>query len=299
MLPLERLWQSQNRTPVLVISGIIILVIAIVDWWTKPYVSLGFLYLFPIMFAAAFLPRWVVALLGVVCAVLAELFSSLDPSFVRLTFETLALAGCGLFVGELVRNRRLSLESQARLKALVETSPAAIVTVDERGFIELANRAAVELMVPRGGDLIGDPIAAFLPELHHALRWEEAPQFRASMQCQGHRGNGETFTADVWFSTYKEGTTPKLAAIIADAGEEEVVGAPGTAEHREQTVLNSRETEVLRLLVQGLANKEIAGRMEISESAVKNTIQQLFAKTGVRTRSQLVRVALEQYRNAL
>jgi len=73
----------------------------------------GFLYLFPIMFAAAFLPRWFVALLGVVCAVLAEVFSSLDPSFVRLTFEALALAGCGLFVGELVRNRRLSLESQA------------------------------------------------------------------------------------------------------------------------------------------------------------------------------------------
>ena len=299
MLPLERLWHEQNRTPVLAISGIIILVIAVVDWWTKPYVSLGFLYLFPIMFAAAFLPRWFVALLGVVCAVLAEVFSSLDPSFVRLTFETLALAGCGLFVGELVRNRRLSLESQARLKALVETSPAAIVTVDERGFIELANRAAVDLMVPRGGDLIGDPIAAFLPELHHALRWEEAPQFRASMQCQGHRGNGETFTADVWFSTYKEGPTPKLAAIIADLNEEEVVSAAGNVEHREQAALNSRETEVLRLLVQGLANKEIATRMEISESTVKNTIQQLFAKTGVRTRSQLVRVALEQYRSAL
>jgi PAS domain S-box-containing protein len=299
MLPLERLWQSQNRTPVLAISGIIILVIAVVDWWTKPYVSLGFLYLFPIMFAAAFLPRWFVALLGVVCAVLAEVFSSLDTSFVRLTFETLALAGCGLFVGELVRNRRLSLESQARLKALVETSPAAIVTVDERGFIELANRAAVDLMVPRGGNLIGDPIAAFLPELHHALRWEEAPQFRASMQCQGHRGNGETFTADVWFSTYKEGPAPKVAAIIADVAEEEAVGAPGTVEHREQAALNSRETEVMRLLVQGLANKEIAGRMEISESAVKNTIQQLFAKAGVRTRSQLVRVALEQYRNIL
>jgi len=299
MLPLERLWHAQNRTPVLAISSIIILVIAVVDWWTKPYVSLGFLYLFPIMFAAAFLPRWFVAMLGIVCAVLAEVFSSLEPSFVRLTFETLALAGCGLFVGELVRNRRLSLESQARLKALVETSPAAIVTVDARGFIELANRAAVELMVPRGGDLIGDPIAAFLPELHHALRWEEAPQFRASMQCQGHRGNGESFTADVWFSTYKEGLAPKLAAIIADVSEEEPVVAPGIAEHREQTVLNSRETEVLRLLVQGLANKEIAGRMEISESAVKNAIQQLFAKTGVRTRSQLVRVALEQYRSAL
>ncbi len=71
------------------------------------------------------------------------------------------------------------------------------------------------------------------------------------------------------------------------------------AEHPERAALNNRETEVLRLLVQGLANKEIAARMEISESAVKNTIQQLFAKTGVRTRSQLVRVALEKYRNVL
>jgi two-component system nitrate/nitrite response regulator NarL len=56
---------------------------------------------------------------------------------------------------------------------------------------------------------------------------------------------------------------------------------------------------VLRLVVQGLANKEIASRMNISESAVKNTLQQLFGKTEVRTRSQLVRVALERYRDLL
>jgi len=299
MVAIERLWHDRSRTPVLTISGAIILIIAVVDWWTKPYVSLGFLYLFPIMFAAAFLPRWLVALLGVVCAALAEVFSSLEPSVIRLSFETLALAGCGLFVGELVRNRHLSLKSQARLTALVETSPAAIVTVDERGFIELANRAAVVLLAPRDEDLIGNPIAAFLPELHHALRWEEAPQFRASMQCRGHRGDGETFTADVWFSTYKEGATPKLAAIIADVSEGQDSSNPQLSEHGERAALNARETDVLRLLVQGLANKEIAARMEISESAVKNTIQQLFAKTGVRTRSQIVRVALEQYRTIL
>ncbi len=301
MVRLDRLWEEQNRTPVLLLSGAIVLVVAVVDWLTKPYVSLGFLYLFPIMLAAAFLPRWSIALLGVVCAILAEVFSSLDQSIVRLAFETLALAGCGLFVAELVRNRRLNLQTEQRLKALVETSPAAIVTVDERGFIELANRAAAELMAPREGQLIGNPIAAFLPELHHALRWEEAPQFRASMQCQGHRGNGESFTADVWFSTYKEGPTPKVAAIIADVTEDTGVGGSSSlaSEHRERAELNSRETDVLRLLVQGFTNKEIAGRMEISESAVKNTLQQLFAKTSVRTRSQLVRVALEQYRSVL
>jgi len=300
MVSLERLWNERNRNTILVISGTIILVIAVIDWFTKPYVSLGFLYLFPIMFAAAFLPRWLIAAIGVVCAVLAELFSSLEPSFVRLTFVSLALVGCGLFVGELVRNRRLSLAAQARLKVLVETSPAAIVTVDERGFIELANAAAVEVLAPRAGNLIGDPVAAFLPELHHALRWEEAPQFRASMQCRGHRGNGEAFTADVWFSTYKEGSNPKLAAIIADVSEEAEIGLAASAlgtppESRVMAVLNTRETDVLRLLVQGLANKEIAARMEMSESTVKNTIQQLFAKTGVRTRSQLVRIALESF----
>jgi PAS domain S-box-containing protein len=308
MISIERLWNERNRTKVLVISGIFILVIAIIDRLTDRYVSLGFLYLFPIMFAAAFLPRWLVVLIGLVCAFLAEQFSGLPFSSVRLTFEALALVGCGLFVAELVRNRRLSLLSQARLKVLVETSPAAIVTVDERGFIELANAAAVELLSPRSGNLIGDPVAAFLPELHHALRWEEAAQFRASMQCRGHRGSGEAFTADVWFSTYKEGLNPKLAAIIADVSEEADVGlgaaalGGGTASSDGRDVitsLNSRETDVLRLLVQGLANKEIAARMEISESTVKNTIQQLFAKTGVRTRSQLVRVALEQYRSML
>ena len=112
----------------------------------------------------------------------------------------------------------------------------------------------------------------------------------------------KSFTADIWFSTYKEGTAPKLAAIIADVTEE--IAAPeqsfdAAADDEARASLNSRELDVLRLLVQGLANKEIAARMDISESTVKNTLQQLFAKTNVRTRAQLVRVALEQYRDTL
>ncbi|MDP8982331.1 MAG: helix-turn-helix transcriptional regulator [Acidobacteriota bacterium] len=303
MLHVERIWDQRNRTAVLLISGAIVLAIALVDWWTKPYVSLGFLYLFPIMLTAGFVPRWTVVLVGVACAVLSERFSSLDPSDapIRLGFETLALTGCGLFAAELIRNRRLTFEAQERLRILVETSPAAIVTVDERGFIELANRAAADLMAPRDGHLVGHPIAAFLPELHHALRWEEGPQFRTSMQCRGHRGNGESFLADVWFSSYKEGATPKLAAIIADVTEERSAngGSPVPLDDQERTPLNSREIEVVRLVVQGLANKEIASRLDISESSVKNTLQQLFAKTEVRTRGQLVRVALERYRDLL
>ena len=56
-----------------------------------------------------------------------------------------------------------------------------------------------------------------------------------------------------------------------------------------------RERAVLRGVFEGLSNKEIGARLEISESSVKAALQQLFQKTGVRTRSQLVRIALEQF----
>lgn len=63
--------------------------------------------------------------------------------------------------------------------------------------------------------------------------------------------------------------------------------------------LTDREKRTLRYLFEGLGNKEIASQLGISESAVKASLQQLFAKTGVRTRSQLVRVALEEYREVI
>jgi DNA-binding NarL/FixJ family response regulator len=61
--------------------------------------------------------------------------------------------------------------------------------------------------------------------------------------------------------------------------------------------LTERERQVLGDILGGLSNKEIAAKSQVSESAVKAVLQQLFHKTGVRTRSQLVRIALEQYRD--
>lgn len=52
---------------------------------------------------------------------------------------------------------------------------------------------------------------------------------------------------------------------------------------------------MLKSVFEGLTNKEIGGRLQISESSVKAVLQQLFDKTGVRTRSQLVRIALEKH----
>ena len=63
--------------------------------------------------------------------------------------------------------------------------------------------------------------------------------------------------------------------------------------------LTERELAVLRRLLRGLANKEIGTELGVSEASVKASLQGLFDKLGVRTRSQLVKVALEQYRAVL
>jgi DNA-binding NarL/FixJ family response regulator len=72
-----------------------------------------------------------------------------------------------------------------------------------------------------------------------------------------------------------------------------------TTEAARRARFTERDRIVLRGVFEGLANKEIAERLHVSESAIKASLQQLFSKTGVRTRSQLVRVALEQYRREL
>ena len=48
--------------------------------------------------------------------------------------------------------------------------------------------------------------------------------------------------------------------------------------------LSARQSEVLRGILDGLANKEIAWKLNASESSIKAVIQELFRKAGVRTR---------------
>jgi DNA-binding NarL/FixJ family response regulator len=97
------------------------------------------------------------------------------------------------------------------------------------------------------------------------------------------------------------------AALLAQAIRDVMAGKVWLDQEQLQTALNrevslppetrsrrftEREQQVLSYVFEGLANKEIAARIGVSESSVKAILQQLFSKTGVRTRSQLVRIAL-------
>ena len=98
----------------------------------------------------------------------------------------------------------------------------------------------------------------------------------------------------------KDMSVDALAERIREAAGVPAVEGIGIVPIREPVKqLTEREAVVLRLVVEGLQNKEIGGELGCTEAAVKGTLQQLFHKTGTRMRSQLVRFALEHYRNQI
>jgi two-component system, NarL family, response regulator YdfI len=59
-------------------------------------------------------------------------------------------------------------------------------------------------------------------------------------------------------------------------------------------VLTPREIEVLRMMAQGLGNKEIASQLGISDHTVKFHISSIFAKLGASSRTEAVTVGIRQ-----
>jgi two-component system, LuxR family, sensor kinase FixL len=236
MKDLLSIYTPANRTRMVAFAYFLIGAIAAVDWWATHYISLGFLYLFPIIIVGGFLSRIWIVVVALLCAFLQEAFSNLpeNEAVIRLLFSSAGFVGTGLFISEMIRNRRNvlkhseELEDQVKLRqdaeqqsrSLIESSPAAIVTIDSDGKVLLVNEAAQQLLAPRAAALQGQAIKSYLPALETVLRTQSSRSFRTTLQCTGQRSDGEVFLAGVWFSTYTTSSGPRLAAIIVDLSED-------------------------------------------------------------------------------
>jgi PAS domain S-box-containing protein len=230
------IYTRMDRRLLILAGTVLIAAIAFTDWFTQPYISIGFLYLFPIILISGILNRWQIVCVALGCAILQEVFSNLPSSeaIVRLILSSAGFVGTGLFVFESARNRRIVMqhleevegqirlrhEAEEQLRVLVESSPASILTIDSNGEILLANQAAQEILASGKEELKSQSIQKYLPALLIAARSKQSHPFRTTMQCCGQRADGETFLAGIWFATYSTQSGNRLAAIIVDLSEE-------------------------------------------------------------------------------
>ena len=80
---------------------------------------------------------------------------------------------------------------------------------------------------------------------------------------------------------------PSIAPLLLEASNKEEKQDDVTG------VLSSREHEVLKLIAEGLFNKEIAYKLSISEKTVKNHVSNIFKKIGVSDRTQAAVYAIK------
>ena len=88
-----------------------------------------------------------------------------------------------------------------------------------------------------------------------------------------------------------------IDAISPDSGGQDVVVSIPRAMHErlgEEPIerLSEWQTEIVVLAARGLSNHEIARELEISEATVKRHLANIYAKIGVKSRSEAVRIAL-------
>jgi len=223
-------------------AAMLVLLIAYLDW-IVPEDSIGYLYIVPILLASAILRGWQIAASAALCGILCEAFSPFEffsaahpapGAAIRVIIGGVGFALAGYFVSELNLKRRLMaqnteererqvqlrLEAEQQLRVVIETSPLAILILDNQGTISLANESAERLLGLSAERIHGAEIQAHLPVLNRFLKMQRSSaQVRTTVESRGQRADGDVFLAHVWLSTFETQSGRHLAAFIWDASE--------------------------------------------------------------------------------
>jgi NarL family two-component system response regulator LiaR len=95
----------------------------------------------------------------------------------------------------------------------------------------------------------------------------------------------------IWLGLKLTGTKERVVVkeVLVPAGE------PFVPDERKRVDLGitPRELEILELIAQGLSNREIAGKLYVSENTVKTHSSRVFDKLGAKRRTQAVQLGKE------
>jgi len=129
-----------------------------------------------------------------------------------------------------------------------------------------------------------DAAIVLLTEVRHARSISRL--LRSGVRAILPRGSDPDDVLSAIYAAYDGPTAESLAAVYGEH--------PLEVEDELSEEITSRETDVLRMLAEGLVNKEIAARLGISEHTVKFHISSILDKLGASTRTEAVTLGIRR-----
>jgi two-component system, LuxR family, sensor kinase FixL len=135
----------------------------------------------------------------------------------KITIETRGISG-----------QRLEQESVAILRAVVDTAVDAIITIDEKGFIQSYNRSAEQMFGYTASEAVGQNVSMLMPNpfrhehdqyLQNYLETREAKIIGIGREATGLRKNGTTFPIDLAVSEVHVEGRHLFAGIVREVTE--------------------------------------------------------------------------------
>ncbi len=157
-------------------------------------------------------------------------------------------------ITERVRAEELLAEREARMRAIVDTAPDGIITVNSDGTLESTNGALERLLGYKTGEILGQDVNTVLPQLLSGdgdsispLRTGERRIFGVGREFHGIKKDGEKVPVEVSLSVIKLGNQQILTGIVRDIterkeAEQRVKDFYSTVSHELRTPLTAIRT---------------------------------------------------------
>ncbi len=169
---------------------------------------------------------------------------------------------------------------------------AGVLVLDQRGTVVQHNASAERRLRELGnlearwreGEGLPAPVWTVLGALRRALKAETDRDLNSTPQVRVRGRSGRWLTLQASQTEPSLNRSSEYVVVIAPAGPKQVLGLTSIGYG-----LSPREQEVVDLVVRGASTKQISEALYISEYTVKDHLDHIFEKVGVRGRRELVK----------
>jgi len=168
-------------------------------------------------------------------------------------------------------------------------NPMVLADLDRR--IVAVNAAGTALVDRPEGELVGEPLSTLLDDPDDAMRDDAWRRRILNGESAGRRRlrcrDGSRIDVDFAMRATRIDDRVLVLAVCLHEAPVREAGGPHDA-----APLTSREREILRLIALGRVSREICEELHIAPDTVRAHVRNAMAKTGARTRAQLIAIAL-------